>query len=336
MADLSAFYPNTTDRLINRLVRDIAQTNGLGVHEFGQGWLIRLTRGERVRHIHGFTFDINNAAAHMLATDKAGTADVLALCGIPHVPHRVFLHPRLGPFVPHGGDWERLAAWFKEWGGDVVLKDNNGTGGYDVYRARSMREVEAAAYRILQRCTGLSICPFVEIEREVRVVLLDGHAELCYEKLRPRVVGDGVRTVSELAVDALRSGGVSPSDLSELGPIARVTPAPGVAVPLRWKHNLGQGARPRRLDPAEIEAGPLAGCIRLAAHAAGAIGLRFGSVDLVVVDGQPRVLEVNSGVMLEAFAHASPENMSIARGIYARAIGRMFAGEEGQPTRADA
>jgi len=70
-----------------------------------------------------------------------------------------------------------------------------------------------------------------------------------------------------------------------------------------WRHNLDLGARPVLLP-----AGPVRDiCVALAISAAQAIGIRFASIDVVRVDGVWHVLEINSGVMMEALAKLHPE-----------------------------
>jgi glutathione synthase/RimK-type ligase-like ATP-grasp enzyme len=63
----------------------------------------------------------------------------------------------------------------------------------------------------------------------------------------------------------------------------------------------------------------------LAARAAEALSLRFVSVDVVDVAGEFRVLEVNSGVMLEGFARLVPAGYDRAKEIYRRAVQAMIA-----------
>ncbi|MEV0676162.1 ATP-grasp domain-containing protein [Actinosynnema sp. NPDC050436] len=86
--------------------------------------------------------------------------------------------------------------------------------------------------------------------------------------------------------------------------------------PGEWRHNLRFGARPvLDVDPA-AQAATTAQALR----AMSALGLRFASVDVVVVDGGPRVLEVNSGVALEHFSRASERHRALAADVYGAAV----------------
>jgi glutathione synthase/RimK-type ligase-like ATP-grasp enzyme len=84
-----------------------------------------------------------------------------------------------------------------------------------------------------------------------------------------------------------------------------------------WRHNLDFGARPVLLEPGETRAA----CVAIAIKAAKAIGIRFASIDVVRVGGSWRVLEINSGVMMEALGRQHPELVHAA---YAAALEKVF------------
>jgi glutathione synthase/RimK-type ligase-like ATP-grasp enzyme len=67
-----------------------------------------------------------------------------------------------------------------------------------------------------------------------------------------------------------------------------------------------------------------AACAKLAIDAANAIGITFASIDLVHVDGVWRVLEINSGVMMETLAKLHPE---LVQRTYDAALDRVFGNE---------
>ncbi|MEU4804870.1 ATP-grasp domain-containing protein [Actinosynnema sp. NPDC023587] len=80
-----------------------------------------------------------------------------------------------------------------------------------------------------------------------------------------------------------------------------------------WRHNLRFGARPvLDVDPTAPTPAALA--------AMRALGLRFASVDVAVVAGRPKVLEVNSGVSLEHFSQAGERHRALAADVYRAAV----------------
>jgi glutathione synthase/RimK-type ligase-like ATP-grasp enzyme len=84
-----------------------------------------------------------------------------------------------------------------------------------------------------------------------------------------------------------------------------------------WRHNLDLGARPVLLPPGEARAA----CVALAVEAAQAIGIRFASVDIVRASDAWQVLEINSGVMMEALGRHHPELVYAA---YTAALDKLF------------
>src|SRR5215472_131366 len=84
-----------------------------------------------------------------------------------------------------------------------------------------------------------------------------------------------------------------------------------------WRHNLDLGARPVLLPAGATRDA----CVALAVAAAQAIGIRFASIDLVHVTGDWKVLEINSGVMMEALGRHHPELVQAA---YAAALDKLF------------
>lgn len=84
-----------------------------------------------------------------------------------------------------------------------------------------------------------------------------------------------------------------------------------------WRHNLDAGAKPVLMQDGDLRTA----CAKLAINAAKAIGITFASIDLVHVDGVWRVLEINSGVMMEALAKLHPE---LVQTTYDAALDRVF------------
>ena len=87
-----------------------------------------------------------------------------------------------------------------------------------------------------------------------------------------------------------------------------------------WRHNLDAGAKPALLEDGEARAA----CVKLAIEAARAIGIIFASIDVIRVDGAWRVLEINSGVMMEALGQLHPE---LVQATYDAALNRVFGGD---------
>jgi glutathione synthase/RimK-type ligase-like ATP-grasp enzyme len=262
------------ERIFVQAIRSYGARHGVDVHVRSGGWLIAMRRGEMRRFAFGYDIGLNSAIAHRLANDKSATAEALSLARVPCIPHRLFLNPKLGSNVVDAAWREAMLGLLHDNPQGVVVKPNEGTSGRSVFKVTSEAELDHAAGEVFSMSTGLVISPYVEIEDEVRVILLDDVPRIVYSKQR--------------GAD--------------------------------WRHNLDAGAKPVLLEDGEVHTA----CVRLAIDAADAIGITFASIDVVRVDGDWRVLEINSGVMMEALAKLHPE---LVQATYDAALDRVF-GEE--------
>ena len=190
--------------------------------------------------------------------------------------------------------------------------------GVQVFLARTQPELEKAAAEVFSRSLAVAVCPFEEIIDEYRLVVLDGDVMLAFVKVRPALEGNGKQSIRELAAAFLAEGKADTIELSM--PDKDRVPAKGEKVYLNWKHNLGQGAVARKI-PGKKLPGELR---QLALDAAAAVGLRFGSVDIIRTAEGLKVLEINGGVMMEHYAGQSRAKYLEAKEIYRSALLRMF------------
>lgn len=302
-------------------VKKYCADHGIAVEVRSEGWLISMQRGPIRRHAFGYDVGLNSAVAHRIANDKAATAELLQISGVACIPHKLFLNPRLNEYVLPRRSWDAMIAVLHENPEGIVVKPNEGTSGDLVFKVLTEPDLELATHKIFSSGQSLAISPFIGIENEVRVVLLDQHPVVVYSKDRPAIVGDGKRSLLELAFAStpteLRStvlkGIVADLDRAALDSV----PPLGERHLLNWRHNLDSGARPVLLEQGETRQA----CIEIARQAASAIGIRFGSVDVVQVNGSWRILEINSGVMMEALSKLHPELVYAA---YGAALDKVF------------
>ena len=259
------------ERIFVQAIKRYCATHGIALDVRADGWLLAMRRGEQRHFAFGYDIGLNSAIAHRLANDKSATAEVLALEGVPCIPHRLFLNPKLGERVV-GVAWrEAMLALLHDNPQGVVVKPNEGTSGRSVFRVTTETELDHAVGEAFSMSAGLVISPYVVIEDEVRVVLLDDVPLVVYSKQRG----------------------------------------------LDWRHNLDAGEKPVLIQDGDLRTA----CAKLAIDAANAIGITFASVDLVHVDGVWRVLEINSGVMMEMLAKLHPE---LVQATYDAALDRVF------------
>jgi glutathione synthase/RimK-type ligase-like ATP-grasp enzyme len=302
-------------------VRKYCATRGIAIEIRSQGWLIIMQLGAKRRLAFGYDLGLNSAVAHRIANDKAATAEVLQACGVPCIAHTLFLSPRMNEYIPPQRSWEAMLALLRENPDGIVVKPNEGTSGDSVFKVSTEPDLELAVHSIFSSSLGLAISPYVEIENEVRVILLDHDAVVVYNKNRPAITGDGRHSLLELALAATpveRRAAVLPGMLSDLDRAAldAIVPA-GQRRVLNWRHNLDSGALPELLEQGKTRDA----CVEIAIRAAKAIGIRFGSIDVVEVDGVLKILEINSGVMMEALGKRHPDLVYAA---YSAALDKVF------------
>jgi glutathione synthase/RimK-type ligase-like ATP-grasp enzyme len=311
----------SSQRVFVTAVQKYCAEHGIAVETRSQGWLMVMQKGPRRRLAYGYDLGLNGAVTHRIANDKAATAELLAINGIACVPHAFFPGPALSEYVPAAGTWEAMLGHLTQHPHGIVVKPNEGTSGRLVFKVLDRPALERAASEIFALNLNLAISPYLEIKNEVRVILVDDLPVIVYGKSRPSVTGDGVHSILELALATMpaeRLSAILPRMAGDLdsATLDTVLP-PGQHHALNWRHNLDAGAEPVLLAQGET----WERCVELAIKAAKSIDLRFGSIDVVQVDDGWRILEINSGVVMEALGKTHPELVYAA---YAAALDKVF------------
>jgi glutathione synthase/RimK-type ligase-like ATP-grasp enzyme len=311
----------SSQRVFVSAVQKYCAEHGIAVETRSQGWLMVMQKGPRRHLVYGYDLGLNSAVTHRIANDKAATAELLEINGIACVPHAFFPSPALGDYVPAGGTWQAMLGHLSQHPDGIVIKPNEGTSGNLVFKVLDAPALERAVSEIFSLNLNLAISPYLQIKNEVRVVLVDDLPVMVYGKNRPTITGDGVHSILELALAAMppeRLSAVLPRIAGDLDSANLDTVLPsGQHHPLNWRHNLDAGAEPVLLQQGAARQR----CVELAIKAAKSIDLRFGSIDVVEVGDSWRVLEINSGVVMEALGKTHPDLVYAA---YAAALDKVF------------
>lgn len=151
------------------MLRDICAERGISFDVYSDDWLIEMTSKDAVHWVFGYRFDLNDSVSASIAQDKVATYQVLAKARIPVVPH-VLVRTK----VSHA-DRHVMNGWQQ-----VVIKPLVGTSGHGVHL---FNDIDAAVAHIEQSpIAAWAAAPFIDIAREIRVVLLDSMPLLIYEK----------------------------------------------------------------------------------------------------------------------------------------------------------
>jgi glutathione synthase/RimK-type ligase-like ATP-grasp enzyme len=312
----------SSQRVFVTAVQKYCAEHGIAVETRSQGWLMVMQKGPRRHLAYGYDLGLNSAVTHRIANDKAATAELLEVHGIACVPHAFFPSPALSEYIPPHGTWEAMLGHLTQNPDGIVVKPNEGTSGNLVFKVPNRPALERAVSEIFSLNLNLAISPYLEIKNEVRVILIDDLPLIVYSKSRPAITGDGVHSILELALAAMpaeRLSAILPRMAGDLdsATLDTVLP-PGRHHALNWRHNLDAGAEPVLLQQGVVRER----CVELAIEAAKSIDLRFGSIDVVQVDDSWKILEINSGVVMEALGKTHPDLVYAA---YAAALDKVFS-----------
>lgn len=336
------------ERSIVKIFREIAEDHDLSIQTHSQDWVISFT--DRVSNITkrviGYKLGINEADAMAICDDKAATSAILTEKNIPHIEHKLFNKPGI-----NCGSWEKIKEYAESFNYDLVCKPKDKSSGVGVTRVKNLNELQATCGRLFEKAHDLCISPYHEIQNEYRVVMLLHEPQLLFRKNRPCLVGDGVSTVQTLLskfienTEAMQLEKMGELDLHSL-PLKKI-PTKGEIISLKWKHNLANGAQAELLDlgseqktiyiptgspPTQVidftnsDDDHLTKIQKLAIKATEALGILFCSADIVEMkDHSLKVMEVNSGVMMENFiAQYGDDGYAKAKAIYEKAILHML------------
>lgn len=301
------------------IINKICSENGIVLESFSYDWIFRLSKNGKVTHIFGYQFENNPATSQLICADKCATSDILLFNDVPAVKHDFFMSPTNINYVGVSGNWERILELLKKFG-KVVCKTNEGSGCGSVYLVSNQFELERASHKIFSHSRTMAISPFYKIEKEFRVVILDGKIMLMYSKNIPFVVGNGTSTLRELFISYAQTHADFPLNFNETDDDSGILEQ-GKKYYLNWKHNLGQSAYPKIIKDKSL----VARLSELVLKAANAVNIKFASVDIIKIkEDDFLVLEINSGVMMDYFSQISSSNYQIAKNIYQEAIEKML------------
>ena len=158
------------------IIEKYCNDNSITLAKLSADYILKLTKGNNIRYIFNYRFDINSAATLLICNDKAATSTVLDSFNISNVHHELFLTPQNDPST-----FERITEFFYKYK-KIVCKVNDGFGGKDVYFIDNINELETAVNNIFKKDKFISLCPYFDIKNEYRVIILDNTVKLIYLK----------------------------------------------------------------------------------------------------------------------------------------------------------
>lgn len=302
-----------------KIIREICNEENIDFVSFSHDWIFQLHKGGVYNYIIGYQFGLNTASINSICCDKSAASEIMTSLGISNVEHNFFMSPINQKYVGKHGNWEKLMALLKKHG-KLVCKTNEGSGGRQVYRVSDQYELEYAVFNIFEKSRSMAVSPYYDIENEYRIIVLNGNIKLVYVKQRPYIIGDGLHTIQHLVLEYIDKshGKLSLSKIDE-NDINKIL-CKGEVYYLNWKHNLGNGAYAQIEDNRFIEDNLSA----IIDKAVNKMNIKFASIDIVHCNDGYKILEINSGVMMEHFSQQDEMSYTIAKEIYKEAILEML------------
>lgn len=167
-----------------KILNEICLAEGIEITWVSNHWTAILEKAHERHFIMGHKFDLNPGVAELIADDKFATFEVLTHSLVPVAEHALlYSADNTEAYARHYQSDDYLKQYLAQHG-TIVLKPNNGARGINVFRVKNFDEAKAALAKIFYQCESASMCPYYEILREYRLIMLDGEERLAYAKER--------------------------------------------------------------------------------------------------------------------------------------------------------
>ncbi len=175
-----------TKRRYLALIQQSVNKDDISFEEIATDYLYRAHLKQDLKSfiMHDVEIGLNNASAAKVAMSKSATYATLKREKIPAIEH-VFIMNSNSRFIS-GDSFQLARELFYQWGETVVLKQDNGSQGNNVYKISDIVELNKQLQSIFSLQANASISPYYEAIFEYRIVTLLGEPKLLLAKERTR------------------------------------------------------------------------------------------------------------------------------------------------------
>lgn len=292
----------------NKMIQKIGGELGIKVTLLSDGWTKVLEKDGKTRYITGYQFDLNNHAIGNIMDDKGLFYDVLCYKNIPVIEQYVIFN---------NYDKNKVLDYFYLHNKEIIVKGNVSNAGKEVFKINDEKELFQVIDKLLLKQFSISLCPYYNIKNEYRVIILNNTVRNIFGKIKPVVIGDGKKTIKELALEY--SDYFKEHEDKIINPL--YVPLDNERIELSFKFNLSEGAKSFTDIPSNLKNK----IINLALKVTNSLNITFASVDIIYTfDNKLLVLEANSGVTMNKFILQNENGYNIAYSIYRDAVKLMF------------
>ncbi len=288
------------------IIKEICEELNIKFKTISKNWISILEKDNNIRYIIGYKFDINGNGISRIMDDKYAFYELVKLYNFPVIEHNIIFKDY---------DKSKIKNLFYKYNQNVVVKINTGTCGTDVFNINLLDDLYKTIDDLFKNNYSLSLCPYINIKNEYRVIILKDKVLLIYGKEKPVVYGDGKSSIEDLLIK------FNPTFFKKRKNLSKNILKINAKYEYDWKFNLSRGAMPfLNIDnklAKKLEYNALIIAKKL--------NLEFCSLDFIVDDKDNLLLmEANSGVMMDNFMKIVPNGKIIAKNIYKKAIVEMF------------
>lgn len=289
----------------NEIIKEICEEESIELITYQDNWLKELKKDNITKYIVGYKFSLNNQGISLVVDDKGLFYDVIKN-RLPIIIHHTIFHDY---------DREEVLKLFHKYNDKVIIKGNIGTCGREVYKIEDEKRLFRIINKLFITQYSISLCPYYEIDKEYRLIVLNNEIKLIYSKERPIIIGDGIKTIKELLLE------FNPYYYQD-NPVNNEDYIPKIneKIIVEYRFNLSNGARVNdNID--DILKDKL---IKLSKEVIKYTNLSFGSIDIIkTIDNKLLIMEANSGVMMNNYLKQT-NNYNVVKDIYKEAIISMF------------
>ncbi|WP_227939209.1 ATP-grasp domain-containing protein [Alkalihalobacillus deserti] len=164
------------------MIQESVQKDDVTFEEISPYYLYRAQREKKSFIMHDVEIGLNNSASLKLARSKSGTYSVLKKAGIPAVEH-LFLLNHSSRFSKTNS-YQLATDYFHSFNESVVLKQDDGSQGENVYKITSADELKIQLKALFSLHLNACLSPFYSSTYEYRIVALKGEPKLFLAKER--------------------------------------------------------------------------------------------------------------------------------------------------------
>ncbi len=289
----------------NELIKEICKEENIELNIYQGNWLKELRKGNITKYIVGYKFSLNNQGISLVVDDKGLFYDVIK-DKLPIIIHHVLFN---------NYDSDEVLNLFHKYNNKVIVKGNIGTCGKEVYKITNEKRLFNIIDRLFEKQYSISLCPYYDIDKEYRLIVLNNEVKLIYSKENPIIVGDGIKTIKELLLD-FNSTYYSNNQVNNPDYVPKLDEK----VIIEYRFNLSNGARVNKDIDIELKNR----LIELAKRVVKETNLSFGSIDIIrTTNNELLIMEANSGVMMNNYLKQTKDYETVKE-IYRDAIKTMM------------